>query len=93
MVDVFINKDRLVSPCHTMPPSEEGTKAVPFQRSLGAVFAHEAESRALREKPITRGRSRSRLVGLRGTLKMIPCRSAQSATIFSEHACKRAYAT
>jgi hypothetical protein len=48
VIDVIINKDRLVGPCHTMPPSEEGTKAVPFQRSLGAVFNHEAESRALR---------------------------------------------
>ena len=48
MIDVFINKDRLVGLYHTMPPSEEGSKAVPFQRSLGAVFDHEAESRALR---------------------------------------------
>lgn len=48
MIDVVINKDRFVGPYHTMPPSEGGTRAVPFQRSLGAVLDHEAESRALR---------------------------------------------
>jgi hypothetical protein len=48
MIDVFIYKNRFVGPYHTMPPSEEGTKTVPFKRSLGAVFDHEAESRALR---------------------------------------------